>query len=375
MRTGKYGDRESGGERKGSVQIGVVIVSVTRGRGHGAEELLAYQLQAMGACGLRVGLVAPADAWVVKVARESGHHVVTWNSSRDQWLQNLGAAVAAGRLRQHARLLHAWTVRAWEAAVLAGLIWGIPVTATIYDHPTAVVHRWRRHVLMRLIAPRLRALVCVSEATRNACLEARYRTRLEVIYNGLPDEPPAPWPSDERFRIAFAGMYAPWKGFETVSELVRLARGLPVEWHLYGALCPENRHLLGRLRGQAGGSNLCYHGQVEPHQIFRDNHLILAPSLRFDPLPTVLIHAARAGRPSIGSFLGGASEIILDGETGFLFDPQYPHEAAQKIELLVRNRELARTMGAAARKRFEKMFRLDRAVYDYVHFWERYRVS
>src|SRR2546422_2908287 len=56
------------------------------------------------------------------------------------------------------------------------------------------------------------------------------------------------------------------------------------------------------------------------------------------PFPTVLLEAAAAGVPVVASALGGAGEIVVQGETGLLFDRSEEHtsELQSRLHLVCR---------------------------------------
>jgi glycosyltransferase involved in cell wall biosynthesis len=58
------------------------------------------------------------------------------------------------------------------------------------------------------------------------------------------------------------------------------------------------------------------------------------------------------GLPPIGSRSGAAGEIIEDGVSGFLVDPDAPDEIAKILESLGADRARLSRMSEAARKRF-----------------------
>ena len=74
--------------------------------------------------------------------------------------------------------------------------------------------------------------------------------------------------------------------------------------------------------------------------------------------------------PVVASAVGGIKEVVVDGETGFLVDPELsdkpPHDPkdaenfatrlAEKINELIRDPALAKKMGQAGRQRVEKYF-------------------
>jgi phosphatidylinositol alpha-1,6-mannosyltransferase len=63
------------------------------------------------------------------------------------------------------------------------------------------------------------------------------------------------------------------------------------------------------------------------------------------------MEAAACGRPSIGGRTGGCGEAVLDGATGLLVDPGSPDDLAAAVLSLLGQPDLARRMGAAARRR------------------------
>jgi glycosyltransferase involved in cell wall biosynthesis len=68
------------------------------------------------------------------------------------------------------------------------------------------------------------------------------------------------------------------------------------------------------------------------------------------------VEASSAGVPVVASNTGGIPEIVVDGETGFLVPPGDPRALAEKIILLLKNEDLRRRFGKAARARFESAF-------------------
>ncbi|HKF89770.1 MAG TPA: glycosyltransferase family 4 protein [Propionibacteriaceae bacterium] len=73
------------------------------------------------------------------------------------------------------------------------------------------------------------------------------------------------------------------------------------------------------------------------------------------------LEAAACGLPVIIGDSGGAPETVRHGKTGFVVDPRDPVDLARKITTLLRDRELAVTMGAAGRSMVEKHFGRARA--------------
>ena len=78
--------------------------------------------------------------------------------------------------------------------------------------------------------------------------------------------------------------------------------------------------------------------------------------------PMAILEAMAAGRPAVCTAVGGVPEMVDDGVTGFLVPPREPAVLADRLVRLVRDPELARGMGRAARGKLVAEFTLERSV-------------
>lgn len=76
-------------------------------------------------------------------------------------------------------------------------------------------------------------------------------------------------------------------------------------------------------------------------------------------LPKSLIEADAIGRPIITSNSVGCKETVVDGENGFLIKPKDVDALTEKLDLLIGNAELRKSMGQASRKYAEKYFDIE----------------
>jgi glycosyltransferase involved in cell wall biosynthesis len=88
---------------------------------------------------------------------------------------------------------------------------------------------------------------------------------------------------------------------------------------------------------------------------YRDADILVLPS-RHDPFPTVIREAMFFGMPCIGSDIWAMSEMIEDGNTGFLVPVGDPEALAARMKTLLENDTLRAEMGRAARARAEAKF-------------------
>jgi glycosyltransferase involved in cell wall biosynthesis len=83
--------------------------------------------------------------------------------------------------------------------------------------------------------------------------------------------------------------------------------------------------------------------------------IVLVPS-RYEPFGMVAAEAAAAGKPVVASRVGGLREIVVDGETGLLFNPDDHNDLAEKIIALIEDNRKAAEMGLKGRARAERLF-------------------
>ena len=85
--------------------------------------------------------------------------------------------------------------------------------------------------------------------------------------------------------------------------------------------------------------------------------VITVPS-HIEPLGNATLEAMAAGRPVVGSRVGGIPEMVVEGETGVLVPPQDPDALAAALEPLIASPEQRQRLGRAARERAERAFSL-----------------
>jgi glycosyltransferase involved in cell wall biosynthesis len=83
---------------------------------------------------------------------------------------------------------------------------------------------------------------------------------------------------------------------------------------------------------------------------------IIAVPSHVEPLGNATLEAMAAGRPVVGSRVGGIPEMVVDGETGTLVPPSNPPALAAAVERLVKDVGLRAAMSHNARARATKQF-------------------
>ena len=88
-------------------------------------------------------------------------------------------------------------------------------------------------------------------------------------------------------------------------------------------------------------------------------------------LCTALIEAMASSKAAVATSVGAISEIVVDGETGFLTPPRDHAAMAAKLILLLKDQSLRNKMGAAALARARERFSVERMVKETVAVYER----
>jgi glycosyltransferase involved in cell wall biosynthesis len=147
----------------------------------------------------------------------------------------------------------------------------------------------------------------------------------------------------------FAGSLRPYKRAPLVVR--QAARWPRVRFRIAGV--GEEERACKNLAAELGCANVEFLGQLAPAQLgeeMRRADIFFFPSI-LEGHPQVLVQAAASGLPAI-AMRKYRPEYVADGATGFLVDDD--NALAEKLDLLISQRELRRTMGNAAADHSQK---------------------
>ena len=89
---------------------------------------------------------------------------------------------------------------------------------------------------------------------------------------------------------------------------------------------------------------------------FNDVLDVYAALSNYESFGVAVIEAQSCGKPVVVSNAGGLPEVVEDGVTGFVVERKNAAEAAEKLEKLVLDPELRKSMGNAGRERVLKLY-------------------
>jgi glycosyltransferase involved in cell wall biosynthesis len=101
---------------------------------------------------------------------------------------------------------------------------------------------------------------------------------------------------------------------------------------------------VNELRARHKSPDVAFLGYVAADSFFEGIDALVVPSVWHEPSGRVISEAYAYGVPVIGSRRGGIPELIEEGRTGFLFDPDRPDDLVQKMRTFTADRALAESM-------------------------------
>jgi starch synthase len=243
-------------------------------------------------------------------------------------------------------------------------------------------------------------IIAVSEQMKTDVIEAYgvASEKVTVIHNGIDPDFYAPTFDPDLLNeyginpdipfVLFVGRITRQKG---ISQLIAAAKHFDENCQIVlcaGApdtpeIAKETEALIGDLKTHRKGVILI--SEMLPREkikvLYSHARVFACPSL-YEPFGIINLEAMSCETPVVGSAVGGIPEIIVEGETGYLieleslsrtdFNPKAPEvfqrNFAAKVNLLLRDENLALQMGKAGRKRVLEKFSwtaIAKTTYDY----------
>jgi glycosyltransferase involved in cell wall biosynthesis len=142
--------------------------------------------------------------------------------------------------------------------------------------------------------------------------------------------------------LLYVGRLAPEK---TLERLLPMLRALPNSHLAFVGAGPEET----MLRRVFAGAPVAFLGSLFGQDLaaaYASADIFALPSST-ESLGLAAIEAMASGLPVIGADRGGIPDIVLDGETGLLFDPDQPASLVRSATMLTADAGLRRQMGDA----------------------------
>ena len=276
------------------------------------------------------------------------------------------------------RLVHSNTL-----AVIGGALWAnarnVPHLWHVHEivmHPA--VARKGFPILLRFLADHV---ICNSKATRDWLVgeQPKLVGKSEVVWNGVrPAEAEALSDRAEALRrrlglgkeqilLTLVGRINSWKGHGLLlAALERLSvqGGLRPHLLFIGDTPPGQADLREKLIHTIAHSSVASSVSLLEFSdriadVWEATDIAVVPSTEPEPFGLVAIEAMAAGKPVVAARHGGLREIVVDGETGILAQPNDVSSLEEGLAKLIRNPELRRWMGENGRARHRALFSVE----------------
>jgi glycosyltransferase involved in cell wall biosynthesis len=130
----------------------------------------------------------------------------------------------------------------------------------------------------------------------------------------------------------FVGRLSKEKGVRVLVSAWGRVQGLRLKILGDGPLRAELEELAAR--HEAPVEFLGYRSRDEVLDIVAQADIQVVPSEWYEAFPMVVLEAYACGTPVVASRIGSLAEIVIEGETGVLFEPGNPVDLADKVNLL-----------------------------------------
>lgn len=268
-------------------------------------------------------------------------------------------------LRHHAvDLIHVQCVSGATAYALdAKRQLGLPLVVTLQGELTMDADRvFERDTFTReILRTALREADVITGCSQKTLSDAEaffgcpFGERARVIFNGASVDDfrqATPYNHPRPFILAL-GRLVQQKGFDTLLRAFALAR--PAGWDLIIAGDGKDRSALEAQAGQlALDGSVAFVGRADrtlAGSLFRGCGFVAIPSRADEGLPVVIAEAMAAGKPVLGTRVGGVPEAVLDGQTGLLVDRDDVPAMAAALTRLVSDEALRVRFSVAAAQR------------------------
>jgi glycogen synthase len=295
-----------------------------------------------------------------------------------------------------ANLVHCHTWYTHLGGILAKKDYGVPLVITV--HSLEPLRPWKREQLAggydfslwveKTALEMADAIVAVSGETKGD-VERLFNVdpaRVHVIHNGIdleqyrkidsigaltrygidPNEP----------YILFVGRIARQKGFQHLLRAIQfMDPGFQI---ILCAAAPDTPELHEEMRTAVERPKAQRPGvvwinemvdQTATRELYSHAAVFVCPSI-YEPFGIINLEAMACETAVVASAVGGIKEVVVDGETGFLvpleqakedsFEPTNPEkfarDLAQRINQLMKDKQLRQKFGKAGRKRVEEHF-------------------
>lgn len=344
-----------------------ILYVVTRGDVIGGASMhvleLAADMQRRG-CDVTI-LLGPGDI-VAQLAQQRGLTIIVEPMLLRQispW-HDLRCLLRLSRLLRQIKpdLVHLHSAKAGILGRIVARFHQIPVVYSVHGWSFSMyqgaMSRWfQRFERALLPLTDLLVLVCQRDIRIAVDMLGARPAQVHLVHNGIADLPATSFIADSAAcRLISVARFEQPKDQATL--LKALAQLPAAHWHLKlvgsGPMLEPCRQLALEL----GLTQVEFLGErADVADLLAQSDAFVLSS-KSESLPVSVIEAMRAGLPVVATHVGGMAELVEDGVTGYLVEPQATVGLSQRLTALIEDPSLRRRMGTKARERYLQHFTL-----------------
>ncbi|MFZ4860146.1 MAG: glycosyltransferase [Desulfuromonadaceae bacterium] len=273
-------------------------------------------------------------------------------------------------------ILHTHNEKAQFYGGIAGFLASVPVVHTKHGRNS---HDIRTLLRNNLTARFCRKVVAVSRDAALECIQVEKipSSKVQTILNGVDTVHFSPGKSQKEFKtrlglsekclvIGIVARLAPVKDHTTLFNACKILKVSVPDFKL---LVVGDGQLRDQLESLAQKLNLndqiIFTGMREDiPSLMRAMDIFVLSSIS-EGISLTLLEAMACCLPIVATAVGGNPEVIVAGKTGYLVDVRSPELLAEKLEVLILNKQLRNIMGEAGRSRVVESFSLKACAAEY----------
>lgn len=257
--------------------------------------------------------------------------------------------------------------------------WGlnIPVVFTVHGWAFAngvKENRRKIYILIeKFLAPLVDKIITVSEQDKKLALKYGVASsdKQVVIHNGMPDLglKAKIKNGDDTISIISVARFSDQKDHETLLEA--MSKITSINWKLLLIGKGPNENLIrNKVKDLKLNSRVSFLGERDDVAKLLHESDVFVLSTNWEGLPLSIIEAMRSSLPVIATDVGGVSELIENGCSGYLVPHKDADELRRKIQYVLSNSELRLEVGQQARARYSEKFTFDKMYQSTIALYE-----
>ncbi|ADP96204.1 glycosyltransferase family 4 protein [Marinobacter adhaerens] len=277
--------------------------------------------------------------------------------------------------KKNYEVIHAYNPRALACGLRASR--GTDIKIVAYRGVIGNISFLNPESWITFLHPRVSKIVCVADAIKDYLASLRFlwmhipERKLQRIYKGHDldwyQSPKADLTQfgvpEDAFVVCCTGRNTPRKGFDDLIEAIdKLPEDVDIHLLLVGDVL-DNEEIQAQAAATSHPERIHFTGyRNDAPAIAAASDVFVLPSKEREGLPRAVIEAMVYGVTPVVTSVGGMPELVEDGVSGIVVEPKNAPGLSAAIERLYRDRELAASLGQAARQRIARHFHTSQTV-------------